>query len=90
MSSKKPQNSFKEKVFAVVRKISRGKTLTYKQVANLAGSPGASRGVGSVLSTNYDPKIPCHRVLRSDGGLGGYNRGVKAKVAKLGSEGYTI
>ena len=87
---KKKSQTFKERVFAVVRKIPKGKTLTYKQVAARAGSPKAYRAVGSILSTNYDPKIPCHRVLRSDGGLGGYNRGLKAKVAKLRSEGYTI
>ncbi|HEY4518567.1 MAG TPA: MGMT family protein [Candidatus Paceibacterota bacterium] len=87
---KKKTQTFKERVFAVVRKIPKGKTLTYKQVAARAGSPKAYRAVGSILSTNYDPKIPCHRVLRSDGGLGGYNRGLKAKVAKLRSEGYTI
>jgi O-6-methylguanine DNA methyltransferase len=69
------QTTFKEKVFAVVRKIPKGSVMTYKQVAKRAGSPRAFRAVGSILSTNYNPAIPCHRVIRSDGKMGGYNRG---------------
>ncbi len=72
---KTKQKSFSEKVYAVVAKISKGKTLTYKQVAARAGSPHAYRAVGNILSKNYNPKIPCHRVVRSDGGPSGYNRG---------------
>ena len=79
--------SFKEKVFNVVRKIPKGKVLTYKEVAIRAGQPRAARGVGSVLKTNYDPKIPCHRVIRSDGKMGGYNRGgIKKKLEILKKE----
>ena len=77
---------FKDKVFAVVSKIPKGKTLTYKQVAKLAGSPNAYRAVGNIISKNYDPKIPCHRVVRSDGGMGGYNRGVENKIKLLKKE----
>ena len=58
--------SLKQKIFSIVRKIKRGKTLTYKEVAKRAGRPKAYRAVGNILSTNYDPKIPCHRVVRSD------------------------
>lgn len=76
---KKTHKTFKGKVFSVVRKIPRGKTLTYKEVAKRAGTPNASRAVGAVLKTNYDPAIPCHRVIRSDGEMGGYNRGGKSK-----------
>ena len=79
--------SFKEKVFAVVGKIPKGAVLTYGEVARRAGSPRAARGVGAVLKTNFNPKIPCHRVIRSDGSLGGYNRGVKNKKAILKKEG---
>jgi methylated-DNA-[protein]-cysteine S-methyltransferase len=80
--------SFREKVLAVVSKIPKGKALTYKEVATRAGNPLASRAVGNILTTNYDPKIPCHRVVRSDGKTGGYNRGEKLKVEKLRKEGY--
>lgn len=79
--------SFKERVYGVVKKIPKGKTLTYKEVAQRAGSPKAYRAVGIVLSKNYNPMIPCHRVLRSDGGLGGYNRGLKKKFLILKKEG---
>ncbi len=79
--------SFKMKVFIVVSKIPQGETLTYKQVAEKAGSPNAFRAVGSILKTNYDPKIPCHRVIRSDGQIGEYNRGQKLKLKKLKEEG---
>ncbi len=79
--------SFKEKVLAIVRAIPAGKTLTYKQVATVAGKPQASRAVGNIMSKNYDPSVPCHRVIRSDGKLGDYNRGGNAvKRALLRSE----
>jgi O-6-methylguanine DNA methyltransferase len=71
--------TFKEKVFEVVKKIPEGRTLTYKQVAELVGLPRAYRAVGSVLHTNYDMTIPCHRVVCTDGKLGGYNRGAAQK-----------
>ncbi|MBP6858232.1 MAG: MGMT family protein [Candidatus Pacebacteria bacterium] len=82
-----PIPTFTEKVFSVVCKIPRGKVLTYKQVAVKAGRPAAARAVGNILNTNYDPKIPCHRVVRSDGKTGGYNRGVAKKVKILKKEG---
>lgn len=78
---------FQKKVYEVVKKIPRGKVLTYKQVAFLAGSPRASRAVGNALNKNYDPEIPCHRVIKSSGGAGGYNRGAGIKVKLLKKEG---
>lgn len=83
----KMQKSFTQKVLEVVKKIPRGKILTYKQVAKLAGSPNASRAAGSILKKNYDPKIPCHRVIRSDGMTGEYNRGRENKIKLLKAEG---
>ena len=67
--------TFREKVLSVVRKIPKGGSMTYKQVATKAGNPRAARAVGAIMRTNYDPEIPCHRVVRSDGSLGSYNRG---------------
>jgi len=67
--------TFREKVLSVVRKIPKGKSMTYKKVATEAGNPKAARAVGAIMRTNYDPNIPCHRVIRSDGSLGNYNRG---------------
>jgi methylated-DNA-[protein]-cysteine S-methyltransferase len=82
------KNSFTEKVFAVVSKIKKGKVLTYKEVALRAGRPNAYRAVGNILNTNYNSRIPCHRVVRSDGRTGGYNRGAENKVKILKEEGY--
>ena len=80
--------NFKDKVRAVVAKIPKGRVLTYREVARLAGKPKAARAVGLIMSQNFDPKIPCHRVIRSDGTMGGYNRGGgKAKLARLKKEG---
>lgn len=81
--------SFPEKVYSIVKKIPKGKVLTYKEVARRVGKPGAARAVGTVLSKNFDPKIPCHRVIRSDGKIGNYNRGGQAsKIKILRKEGY--
>lgn len=80
--------SFREKVFRVVSKIKRGKVLTYKEVAKMSGNEKASRAVGNILNKNYNPEIPCHRVIRSDGKTGGYNRGGNKKKELLKQEGY--
>lgn len=82
------KQSFTDKVLAVVRKIPKGKVLTYGQVAAKAGSPRAARAVGSIMRANFRPDVPCHRVIRSDGTLGDYNRGgTAAKRALLKKEG---
>lgn len=80
--------TFTDKVYAVVKKIPKGQVLTYQQVAAKAGNPKAYRAVGNILNKNFDSAIPCHRVVRSDGKLGGYNRGAAAKRTKLKREGY--
>ena len=59
----------------IVCRIPKGKTMTYKEVATRAGNPHAARAVGAIMRTNYDETIPCHRVVRSDGSVGEYNRG---------------
>lgn len=79
----KKMKMFREKMFEVVKKIPRGKVLTYKEVAKRAGSPYASRAVGNILASNFDPKIPCHRVIRSNGRMGGYNRGGTKKKQEI-------
>jgi methylated-DNA-[protein]-cysteine S-methyltransferase len=82
--------SFRESVLSVVRKIPLGSVLSYKQVAERAGYPNAARAVGSFMKKNTDPMIPCHRVIRSDGRVGAYNRGAKKKMAILEGEGLRI
>ena len=85
--AKKKVISFADRVRVIVMKIPKGKTMTYKEVAAKAGNPLAARAVGAVMRTNYDLKIPCHRVIKSDGTLGSYNRGgVERKRQILKSE----
>ncbi len=79
----KSVNDFREKVLSVVAAIPKGKTMTYKQVAEKAGNAKASRAVGSFMKQNFNPQIPCHRVIRSDGVIGNYNRGGSAKKLQL-------
>ena len=80
-------SSFRSKVLKIVKNIPAGKTMTYKQVAEKAGNPRASRAVGNIMHKNYEIEIPCHRVVRSDGTVGGYNRGTDVKRELLKNEG---
>jgi len=82
--------SFQKQVYAIVKKIPKGSTLTYKQVAEKVGRPKAHRAVGNILNKNIDPQIPCHRVIRSDGQLGGYRDGSRAKARILREEGFKV
>ena len=81
-------NAFTEKVYAVVAKIPKGSVMTYAEVARRAGNPRAYRAVGNIMNRNPDTKkVPCHRVVRSDGTPGGYARGAKKKIQILQQEG---
>lgn len=84
------KSTFADRVRAVVARIPRGETMTYRQVAERAGSPRAFRAVGNILNKNYDPNIPCHRVIRSDCTTGGYNRGTERKREILQEERFDI
>jgi O-6-methylguanine DNA methyltransferase len=84
-------NTFKENVLEVVRAIPKGTIMTYKEVAEKAGSPRAYRAVGSIMANNFNTIIPCHRVIKSDGTLGSYNRGgPSVKRKKLLQEGVNV
>ena len=75
---------FQKRVYSIVKKIPKGKTISYGEIAKqLKTSP---RAVGQALKKNYNKKIPCHRVIKSDGTLGGYNRGIKKKILLLKKE----
>jgi methylated-DNA-[protein]-cysteine S-methyltransferase len=76
-------STFKEKVRQIVHNIPKGKTMTYREVAAKAGNPKAARAVGAVMRANYDPAVPCHRVIKSDGSLGNYNRGGDREKRRL-------
>jgi len=87
------KSDFASRVISVVRKIPKGITLTYKEVAKLSGSETAARAVGTILGKYYmecetdkKPFIPCHRVIRSDGQIGGYAKGKKEKRKLLKKE----
>jgi O-6-methylguanine DNA methyltransferase len=87
---------FTAKVVAVVRQIPKGQVRTYKQVARMAGRPNAARAVGNIMN-RYGitvTGIPCHRVVRSDGTVGGYNgmygKGSAKKREMLRREGVKI
>jgi len=79
--------TFRQRVLEVVSQIPRGKTLSYKKVAELAGSQKAWRAVGNIMNKNRDPKVYCHRVIKSDGTIGGYAGGTAAKIRILKREG---
>ena len=84
---------FQLKVWAYLRKIPRGSLKTYSQVAKAIGKPRAVRAVANAIGKNpLAPKIPCHRVIRSDGSLGGYSGkgGIKTKRFLLKKEGVTL
>ena len=77
---------FQQKVWQYLKNIPRGKVKTYKQVAIAINSPKSARAVANACGKNpYAPKIPCHRVIRSDGGLGGYSGrgGIRKKLELL-------
>ena len=79
--------TFKQKVLNIVKKIPKGKTMTYQEVARRTKSPKAF-SAGGIMSKNFDPTIPCHRVIKSDGTFGNYNRGgTQAKIKILRKEG---
>ena len=84
---------FQLKVWNYLKKIPRGKVKTYSEVAKSIGKPLAVRAVANAIGKNpLPPKIPCHRVIRSDGSLGGYSGkgGIKTKRLLLKKEGITL
>ena len=84
---------FQLKVWAYLKKIPRGTVKTYSQVAKGIEKPLAVRAVANAIGKNpYPPKIPCHRVIRTDGTLGGYSGkgGVKTKKMLLKKEGINL
>jgi methylated-DNA-[protein]-cysteine S-methyltransferase len=82
--------TFTDRVYEVAARIPRGKVLTYKEVAKLSGNPKAARAVGNILNKNRNPKVFCHRVIRSDGKIGGFAFGSARKIKKLQGEGVKI
>ncbi len=87
----KKQKSFDEKCYEILRIVPRGRVTTYGELAKAAGSPSAARAVGNAMNKNpYAPRVPCHRVVGSDGKLVGFASGVDEKVKMLKKEGVEI
>jgi methylated-DNA-[protein]-cysteine S-methyltransferase len=83
--------NFTSQVLSKIKEIPRGRVTTYALLALALGWPSAARAVGNALNKNSDiPNIPCHRVVKSDGSLGGYALGLKQKMKYLAKEGVLI
>lgn len=84
--------NFRESVLKIVKQIPKGKLMTYGEIAReLTGSVRAARAVGQAVAKNpYPVVVPCHRVVRSDGDVGGYSLGVEKKIRLLSAEGVEI
>ncbi|MDI6884167.1 MAG: MGMT family protein [Hadesarchaea archaeon] len=84
-------SEFQARVLELVSLVPRGRVTTYKELARAAGKPRAYRAAANTLAKNPRPvQIPCHRVVRSDGRIGGYKLGAKRKAELLASEGVEI
>ena len=84
-------SAFEQAVLAVVRRVPRGRVTTYQELARAVGTPQAARAVGNALHKNpCAPAVPCHRVVKSDGALGGYGGGSPKKIALLSHEGVQV
>jgi len=82
---------FEKKVLQELEKVPLGRVTTYQNLANKVGKPKAARAVGNALNKNpWAPRVPCHRVVKSDGGIGGYVFGVEKKIALLKKEGVAV
>ena len=82
---------FGRKVLELTGRIPPGRVTTYGEIARALGDAGSSRAVGNALHRNPRPvETPCHRVVKSDGSLGGYSRGVSEKIKLLQKEGIQI
>ena len=84
-------DNFSESVLRLAAKIPKGKVATYRQIAVALGKPNAFRAVGNALNKNPNLiKIPCHRIVKSNGEVGNYASGAKRKIALLKEEGIEI
>lgn len=82
--------TFNERCYEALRKVPKGKVTTYRDLAHVLGTR-AYRAVGTAMNKNpYAPKVPCHRVINSDGRVGGFARGSDEKIKMLKAEGIKI
>ncbi len=91
LKNNKGISDFERAVYIALLDVPRGRVISYGSLAKRAGFPGAARAVGSALNRNpFAPKVPCHRVVKSSGEVGGFAHGVKRKIEILKSEGIKI
>lgn len=84
------QGRFSTRVLAAVRRIPPGRVATYGDIARLAGSPRASRAVGTVMQGCRDVATPCHRVVGAQGRIGGWSGPLAVKSMRLRAEGIRL
>jgi len=85
------KSTFSQRVYDLTAKIPVGRVSTYRALARTLKIPGASRAIGNALHKNpYAPQVPCHRVIKSNGEVGGFASGTKKKIALLKKEGVII
>lgn len=82
--------AFERRVYEEVKKIPKGRVATYGQIARMLGRPRGGRAVGNVLNKNIFSDVPCHRVVRADGLIGGYAWGTPKKIDILRREGICV
>jgi len=85
------KQDFNARVWNKIKRIPKGRVTTYWEVARALGSPRAVRAVGNALGRNLlAPQVPCHRVVKSNGGIGGYSGGLEIKIKLLAKEGVSV
>ena len=82
---------FQSECYEALKKVPKGKVITYAGIARMVGRPKAHRAVGSAMNKNpYAPQVPCHRVVKSNGDLGGFATDIKVKIKRLQKEGVVV
>ena len=82
---------FQSECYEALKKVPKGKVITYAGLARMVGRPRAHRAVGSAMNKNpYAPQVPCHRVVKSNGELGGFATDIKVKIKRLQKEGVVV
>ena len=82
---------FQSDCYEALKKVPKGKVITYSGLARMIGKPKAHRAVGSAMNKNpYAPQVPCHRVVKSNGDLGGFATDIEVKIKRLQEEGVMV
>ena len=82
---------FQSECYEALKKVPKGKVITYAGLAREIGKPKAHRAVGNAMNKNpFAPKVPCHRVVKSNGELGGFADDINVKIKRLHEEGVDV